>query len=195
MEAKWRGSRPEVENPLQSLWRKITVAWFWCQVFKRTLVSHFHHFLLGSSEFLELFEVKTFAFTINIQWEYTDRAQSLVLGTYIFFPRACDFVPQHRKEITFPHSFFRKVILHLLLWDVCLWPGCGFHERVRVRTAVQLMGGSAFLGFLDAGELQTVQFPPDAYLHNPFLRMSCLLTFKQHHFFMPSCLLQSLELH
>lgn len=48
--------------------------------------------------------------------------------------------------------------------------------------AVQLMGGSAILGFLDAGKLQTVQFPPDAYLRNPFLRVSCPLTFKQHHF-------------
>ena len=73
------------------------------------------------------------------------------------------------------HSPFAS--LRCLLWTVF-----GFHERVRVCTAVQLMGGFAFLGFLDAGELQTMPFPPDAYLHNPFLRRSCPLTFKQHHF-------------
>lgn len=131
----------------------------------------------------------TFAFTSNFQQEYSDSAESLPLGVHISLQEYHDFVPC-TQEVTFPQlflSFFlffypRKVTLHLLLRDICLWTGLEFHEHVRVCAAVQLPGGSAFLGFLDAGELQTAQFPSDAYLHNPFLRMSCPLTSKQHHF-------------
>lgn len=46
-----------------------------------------------------------------------------------------DFVPQHGKEIPFPQLFLGsggKVILHLLLGDVCLRTVFGFHECVRV---------------------------------------------------------------
>lgn len=90
-------------------------------------------------------------------WELTSLPQNVVT---LFFSTG--------RKYHFPSSFFKKVTLDLLLGDVCLWTELGFHEPVRVCAAVQLRGGSAFLDFLDAGELKTVLFPPDAYLHNPF---------------------------
>lgn len=81
------------------------------------------------------------------------------LGAHVFSPEYLYFVPQHRKEIPFSQLFLQKShssFAYVSFWSLDhVWIPC-VHC---VCTAVQLRGGSAFLGFLEA-----VYFPPDAYL-------------------------------
>lgn len=117
-------------------------------------------------------------------------------------PRCCpwkfttfleNMVTLFRKEIPFPqffpqksHSTFASVSSWFLdgVWIPCMRGVC---------TAVQLRGGSAFLGFLEADDFKQCAFPPDAY-PKPLSQNVLPINSLTAPFSVPSCLLQGLEL-